>query len=86
MRDIFLTEREREILKLIAHGCSNKEITGKLFISPTTLKTHYYHIGQKMDINLTNCQDVGTIRVKMVLRYWQNICKEKQKYDESKIM
>jgi DNA-binding NarL/FixJ family response regulator len=35
-----LTEREREIVALVAKGMSNDEISGMLFISPSTAKTH----------------------------------------------
>ncbi|GIF14843.1 response regulator [Actinoplanes teichomyceticus] len=35
-----LTEREREILILVAHGLSNEEIGARLFLSPLTAKTH----------------------------------------------
>jgi DNA-binding NarL/FixJ family response regulator len=45
-----LTEREAEILKLIATGLSNAEIGAQLFISETTVKTHVTHILQKLNL------------------------------------
>jgi DNA-binding NarL/FixJ family response regulator len=35
-----LTDREREVVALVAHGLSNQEITEELYISPKTAKTH----------------------------------------------
>jgi DNA-binding NarL/FixJ family response regulator len=35
-----LTEREREVVALVAEGLSNEEISRKLFVSPATAKTH----------------------------------------------
>ena len=43
-----LTERELEILQLLALGRTNRDIAGKLFISPDTVKTHLEHIYQKL--------------------------------------
>ncbi|MCL4078061.1 response regulator transcription factor [Coriobacteriia bacterium Es71-Z0120] len=44
-----LTEREREILALVAQGLSNDEIAGRLHISPATAKTHVSRIMTKLD-------------------------------------
>nr|WP_241963576.1 response regulator transcription factor [Gordonibacter sp. 28C] len=44
-----LTEREREILVLVARGMTNDEIGGELFISPATVKTHLARIMAKLD-------------------------------------
>ncbi len=43
-----LTEREREVLVLVAEGCSNAEIAEKLVISPATAKTHVSRIMTKL--------------------------------------
>ena len=43
-----LTEREHEILRLVAAGLSNAEIAGRLVISPLTAKTHVSHILSKL--------------------------------------
>ena len=45
-----LTEREREVLTLIAQGLSNQEIAGKLFLSEGTVKTHIKRIFYKLDL------------------------------------
>jgi DNA-binding NarL/FixJ family response regulator len=45
-----LTEREHEILRLIATGLSNAEIGQEVFISETTVKTHVTHILQKLGL------------------------------------
>lgn len=44
-----LTDRERDILLLIARGRSNSEIAGTLVISPLTAKTHVRNILRKLD-------------------------------------
>jgi DNA-binding NarL/FixJ family response regulator len=43
-----LTGREIEIIQLLAFGHTNRDIAGKLYISPDTVKTHLEHIYQKL--------------------------------------
>jgi DNA-binding NarL/FixJ family response regulator len=45
-----LSEREREVFRLIAQGLSNAEIAQELYISETTVKTHITHILQKLNL------------------------------------
>jgi len=48
-----LTIREREVLKLIASGLTNKQIATRLFISVKTVETHRTNIMQKLDVHTT---------------------------------
>ena len=45
-----LSEREREVFRLLAHGLSNAEIGEELYISETTVKTHVTHILSKLGL------------------------------------
>ncbi len=45
-----LTDREREIVRLVSGGLSNKEIGRKLNITDGTIKQHLHHIYQKLEI------------------------------------
>jgi len=46
-----ITEREEEILRLLADGSSNQEIAKQLFISVNTVKTHIKNIYAKLNVN-----------------------------------
>ena len=45
-----LSERERDVFRLMARGLSNAEIGQELYISETTVKTHVTHILQKLNL------------------------------------
>lgn len=46
-----LTEREMEVLKLIATGLSNKQIATRLFISEETVKVHIRNLLRKLNVH-----------------------------------
>jgi DNA-binding NarL/FixJ family response regulator len=46
-----LSDREMEILALIAEGCPNKEIASRLLISSGTVRTHLMHIYEKLHVH-----------------------------------
>lgn len=45
-----LTSREREVLDLVAEGCTNKEIARQLSVSPATVKAHVERIIAKLGV------------------------------------
>ena len=45
-----LTEREREVLQLLAEGHSTREIAEQLYMSPKTVATHREHLMEKLHI------------------------------------
>ena len=47
-KDEDLTPREKEILQLVAQGCSNREIGERLYISEGTVKNHLSHVYAKV--------------------------------------
>ena len=49
IRTLGLTEKEVEVLSLLADGGSNADIAKALFVSTSTVKTHLIHIYQKLE-------------------------------------
>ena len=45
------SEREMEILRLVAGGATNREVAARLFISEATVKTHLLHLYGKLGVN-----------------------------------
>lgn len=52
-RQTMLTRREKEVLNLIAEGCTNHEIADRLFVSATTVDTHRKNLLQKLEARNT---------------------------------
>ncbi len=61
-----LTEREREILQLLAEGKSNKEVAAVLNVSPYTVETHRTHLMQKLNLHNTAEIVLYAVRKKIV--------------------
>jgi ATP/maltotriose-dependent transcriptional regulator MalT len=45
-----LTERERQVLDLMASGATNREIAGSLYLSPHTVKEHTSALYKKLEV------------------------------------
>ncbi len=45
-----LTDRELQVLALVADGASNRQAAAKLFISEASIKTHLLHIYDKLGV------------------------------------
>jgi two-component system response regulator NreC len=61
-----LTDREREVLQLIAEGKTNKEVAHALTVSVNTVETHRKHIMEKLDLHNTAELVRFAIRTKIV--------------------
>lgn len=61
-----LTERETEVLRLLAEGKSNRGIAAELFISETTVKTHVSNIFQKLGVPSRTQAALYAIRIGLV--------------------
>jgi DNA-binding CsgD family transcriptional regulator len=51
LKELAITQREHEILGLIAEGLSNREIGERLFVSENTVKTHSSRLFDKLGVN-----------------------------------
>ena len=61
-----LTERELEVLKLVAKGLSNREIGGELFIAENTVKNHVRNILEKLQLHTRMEAVVFAMREKLL--------------------
>ncbi|HEY9790741.1 MAG TPA: response regulator transcription factor [Candidatus Obscuribacterales bacterium] len=63
----FLSEREKEIVKMIANGLGNQAIAHQLYLSIDTVKTHIRNIMEKMEANNRTEAAVKAIKLGMVV-------------------
>ena len=66
-----LTEREQEVLKLVAQAKTNKEIEQELFISNTTVHSHLNSIYKKLGLFATDKAQTSVLRLKAAMYYWR---------------
>ena len=66
LKELGITQREHEVLGLMAQGLSNREIGEKVFVSENTVKTHSSRLFEKMNVNrrlqaVQKAKDLGLI-------------------------
>jgi DNA-binding CsgD family transcriptional regulator len=69
MRNENLSAREIEVMQLIAQGLTNKEISERLKITISTVKSHLYSIYSKYQLFSTSASDYSVMRLKAVLKF-----------------
>lgn len=63
---LVLTEREVEILQLLARGLANKELAKKLFVSEATVKSHLSHIYTKLSVDTRTAAVAAAIEQRII--------------------
>jgi DNA-binding CsgD family transcriptional regulator len=63
---VSISDRELEIIKLIAEGYTNNEIAEKLFLSHHTVNTHRKNILQKLGVNNTASIVMYAVKTQLV--------------------
>ncbi|MBH0054955.1 response regulator transcription factor [Salinibacterium sp. SWN139] len=63
---VTLSDRETQVLALVAEGNSNREIAAALFVSEATVKTHLIHVFEKLDVKdrtraVTKAMELGLL-------------------------
>lgn len=61
-----LTEREREILRRVGQGATNREIADQLGLGESTIRTHLFHILRKLNLENRNQAVVYAVRTGLV--------------------
>jgi DNA-binding CsgD family transcriptional regulator len=67
LESLGISDREREVLELLAAGSSNKEIAQRLDVSPNTIKTHVANLFEKLAVRrrteaIARARELGVIR------------------------
>lgn len=81
MQKIIISEREYDVLELIAQGLTNKEIAEKLYISLDTVCTHLHNLYSKALIDVQTGRSV--MRVRLVLKFQNNEFEKKIYYGKN---
>lgn len=63
---VTLSDRETQVLALVAEGNSNRKIAAALFVSEATVKTHLIHVFEKLDVKdrtraVTKAMELGLL-------------------------
>jgi two-component system response regulator DevR len=69
--EVALSEREKEVLLLIAQGCTNKEIAARLVVSPYTARNHVIRILDKLGLSRRSEAAAQAVRLGLVQGGWQ---------------